>query len=83
MIYNPAKGIYEPEEDPRQYLTGSMAYNHETKIWEPRKDDPNNMYGDNYVSNASQTMRYNQNTMLWEQKTDNNRTANKCNGKKK
>lgn len=68
MIYNPSKGIYEPEEDQRQYITGSMIYNHETRIWEPRSDDPHNMYGGNYVSNASQTMQYNQNTMLWEDK---------------
>lgn len=68
MIYNPKSGIYEPEDDPRRYCTGSMIYNHETQIWEPRRDDPNNMYGDNYMTNASRTMQYNNNSMLWEQK---------------
>jgi hypothetical protein len=68
MIYNPSSGIYEPEEDPRKYCTGSMIYDNEKKIWIPRDDDPNNMYGNNYIPNASKTMRYNSDTMLWEKK---------------
>ncbi len=72
MIYNPSSGIYEPEQDPRQFITGSMIYNHKDKIWEPRKDDPHNMYGNNYMPNASQIMQYNNNTMNWEEKKNNN-----------
>ena len=69
MMWNAEKGIYEPEEDPRQYVTGSMAYNHTKGIWQPRDDDPHNMYGSNYMHNASQTMSYDNNTMQWQQKT--------------
>jgi hypothetical protein len=68
MVYNPNSGIYEPEQDPRQFCTGSMRYNPENGIWEPRRDDPNNMYGDNYMPHASKTMQYNSNTMNWEPK---------------
>ena len=70
MIYNPSKGIYEPEEDSSKYMTGSMIYNNVDKIWEPRKDDPNNMYGNNYMPNASKLLQYNQNTMQYEPKTN-------------
>lgn len=73
MIYNPDTGIYEPEEDPRKYCTGSMIYNHNSNIWETRNDDPHNMYGSNYISNASQTMRYDNNTMSWVQKTSSSK----------
>ncbi len=82
MIFNPSSGMYEPEKDPRDYCTASMIYNHTDKIWEARSDDPNNMYGNNYVSNASKTMQYNNNTMLWEQKQSNINNSQKKNNKK-
>ena len=68
MIWNERTKIYEMEQDPRQYMTGSMQYNHTTQIWEPRQDDPHNMYGNNYMSNASKTMQYDNASMTWQPK---------------
>ena len=82
MMWNAEKGIYEPEEDPRQYVTGGMTYNHNTGIWVPRDDDPHNMYGSNYMHNASQTMSYNNNTMQWQQKPQSQPQPTKTNKKK-
>ena len=68
MIYNPEKGIYEQEKAPGAFLTGSMAFNHTTQMWEPRKDDPTNPSNSNYSMNASKNMVYDSWSGQWNPK---------------
>jgi hypothetical protein len=68
MVWNPDKGIYEPEEAPGKYLTGTMAFNHSTQIWEPRKDDPTNPSNSNYSKNAGKNMVYDSWSGQWKQR---------------
>jgi len=68
MIYNPEKGIYEPEEAPGKYLTATMVFNHTTNIWEPRTDDPTNPSNTNYSINATHNMVYDNWSGEWKSK---------------